>query len=151
MKKVLSILMVAFAMTTMVACGDKDNGTDNPTPDNPTGQTDFVPEGRYYYTVSNSDDVLMEYYQLSVTNSPTEGYFSYGISKRTNPDAEMDGHVYAGYYQYSSATHKGSVDLYEVDENGGMEFTGKGEFTVDGENLTMKFLGETKTLTRLLD
>lgn len=151
MKRVFSILLVAFAMTTMVACGEKDNGTDNPTPDNPTGQTDFVPEGRYYYTVSNSDDVLMEYYQLSVTNSPTEGYFSYGISKRANPDAEMDGHVYAGYYQYSNATHNGSVDLYEVDENGGMEFTGKGEFTLDGENLTMKFLGETVTLTRLLD
>ncbi|MBQ8703581.1 MAG: lipocalin family protein [Bacteroidales bacterium] len=30
MKKVLSILMVAFAMTAMVACDDKDNDTDNP-------------------------------------------------------------------------------------------------------------------------
>ena len=39
----------------------------------------------------------------------------------------------------------------EVDENGGMEFTGKGEFTVDGENLTMEFLGETVTLVRVLD
>lgn len=30
MKKVFSILMVAFAMTAMVACGDKDEGTDTP-------------------------------------------------------------------------------------------------------------------------
>ena len=29
MKKVFSILMVAFAMTAMVACGEKDNGTDD--------------------------------------------------------------------------------------------------------------------------
>lgn len=29
MKKVFSILMVAFAMTAMVACGEKDNTTDN--------------------------------------------------------------------------------------------------------------------------
>ncbi len=30
MKKMFSILMVAFAMTAMVACGEKDNdGTDN--------------------------------------------------------------------------------------------------------------------------
>lgn len=147
MKKVFSILMVAFAMTAMVACGDKINGTDTPGDDTPTGQTDLVPEGRYYHTVTNSDEVLMEYYQLSVVGD----YFSYGISKRTNPDAEMDGHVYAGYYQYSCATHKGTVDLYEVDENGGMGFTGKGEFTVDGENLAMKFLGETVTLVRVLD
>jgi hypothetical protein len=147
MKRVFSILMVAFAMTAMVACGDKVNGTDTPGGDTPTGQTDLVPEGRYYHTVTNSDEVLMQYYQLSVVGD----YFSYGISKRTNPDAEMDGHVYAGYYQYSNATHKGSVDLYEVDENGGMTFTGKGEFSVDGENLTMEFLGETVTMTRLLD
>lgn len=26
MKRVFSILMVAFAMTTFIACGDKDNG-----------------------------------------------------------------------------------------------------------------------------
>lgn len=147
MKRVLSILMVAFAMTTMVACGDKINGSDNSGDDTPTGQTDLVPEGRYYHTVTNSDEVLMQYYQLSVVGD----YFSYGISKRTNPDAEMDGHVYAGYYQYSNATHKGTVDLSEIDENGGMTFTGKGEFTVDGENLTMEFLGETVTMTRLLD
>lgn len=147
MKRVFSILMVAFAMTTMVACGDKDNETDNSGDDTPTGQTDLVPEGRYYHTVTNSDEVLMQYYQLSVVGD----YFSYGISKRTNPDAEMDGHVYAGYYQYSNATHKGTVDLSEIDENGGMTFTGKGEFTVDGENLTMEFLGETVTMTRLLD
>jgi spore germination protein YaaH len=147
MKRVFSILMVAFAMTAMVACGDKVNGTDTPGDDTPTGQTDLVPEGRYYHTVTNSDEVLMQYYQLSVVGD----YFSYGISKRTNPDAEMDGHVYAGYYQYSNATHKGTVDLSEIDENGGMTFTGKGEFTVDGENLTMEFLGETVTMTRLLD
>ena len=147
MKRVFSILMVAFAMTAMVACGDKINGTDNSGDDTPTGQTDLVPEGRYYHTVTNSDEVLMQYYQLSVVGD----YFSYGISKRTNPDAEMDGHVYAGYYQYSNATHKGTVDLSEIDENGGMTFTGKGEFTVDGENLTMEFLGETVTMTRLLD
>ena len=147
MKKVFSILMVAFAMPAMVACGDKIHGTDNSGDDTPTGQTDLVPEGRYYHTVTNSDEVLMQYYQLSVVGD----YFSYGISKRTNPDAEMDGHVYAGYYQYSNATHKGTVDLSEIDENGGMTFTGKGEFTVDGENLTMEFLGETVTMTRLLD
>ena len=147
MKRVFSILMVAFAMTAMVACGDKINGTDTPGDDTPTGQTDLVPEGRYYHTVTNSDEVLMQYYQLSVVGD----YFSYGISKRTNPDADMDGHVYAGYYLYSNATHKGTVDLSEIDENGGMTFTGKGEFTVDGENLTMEFLGETVTMTRLLD
>lgn len=30
MKKILSVLMIAFAMTAMVACGEKDNGTDTP-------------------------------------------------------------------------------------------------------------------------
>ena len=37
MKRVFSILMVAFAMTAMVACGDKINGTDNSGDDTPTG------------------------------------------------------------------------------------------------------------------
>ena len=56
MKKVFSILMVAFAMTAMVACGEKDNGTDTPggTPsggDNPGGGG----------TTAQTDTTIMNY------------------------------------------------------------------------------------------
>ncbi|MBQ6238154.1 MAG: hypothetical protein IJK07_08045 [Bacteroidales bacterium] len=37
MKKLLSLLMVAFAMTAMVACDEKDNGNDNPGNGNGNG------------------------------------------------------------------------------------------------------------------
>lgn len=37
MKKLLSLLMVAFAMTAMVACDEKDNGTDTPGNGNGNG------------------------------------------------------------------------------------------------------------------
>ena len=45
MKKAFSILMVAFAMTAMVACGDDDNnGTDNGGGNNPGGNDGFNTE-----------------------------------------------------------------------------------------------------------
>ena len=37
MKKLLSLLMVAFAMTAMVACDEKDNGNDTPGNGNGNG------------------------------------------------------------------------------------------------------------------
>lgn len=47
MKKVISILMVAFAMTAMVACGDKDNNGD--TPVTPAADNTVVYNGVTYH------------------------------------------------------------------------------------------------------
>ena len=41
MKKVFSILMIAFAMTAMVACGEKAGGTDTPGDDNGNYKTEM--------------------------------------------------------------------------------------------------------------
>lgn len=48
MKKVFSILMVAFAMTAMVACGDKDNTGDD-TPVTPVADNTVVCNGVTYH------------------------------------------------------------------------------------------------------
>ncbi len=56
---------------------------------------------------------------------------------------------YYGDYQYSNATHKGSVDLYtDWDEYGHPQgYAGKAEFTYNGA-VTVTFLDETVTLAK---
>lgn len=135
MKKLLSILMIAFAMTAMVSCGDKDNDT----PDNPTGQTDYMPGGLYIYNV---DEEGTDSHLLWLLDDETT--FQYTVS---HGEGNLVG--YYGEYQYSNATHKGSVDLYtDWDDYGHPQgYAGKAEFTYNGA-VTVTFLGETVTLAK---
>ena len=69
MKKVFSILMVAFALTAMVACGDKTEGTGNgggnnnggDTPDPGTEQTDALAETEWSYF--EGDELMLDPYR----------------------------------------------------------------------------------------
>lgn len=137
MKKILSILTVAFAMTAMVACGEKDNKNDN---NNPTPQqTDYIPGGLYIYNV---DEEGTDSHLLWLLDDET--LFQYTVS-------HGEGNIMSYYcdYQYSNATHKGSVDLYtDWDEYGHPQgYAGKAEFTYNGA-VTVTFLDETVTLAK---
>ena len=61
MKKVFSILMVAFAMTAMVACGDKNEGTENNGGNNNGGgnneQTTRLSGAKYYRQTNSAGDM----------------------------------------------------------------------------------------------
>ena len=94
--------MVAFAMTTMVACGEKDNGTDTPG----GGGTDLVPEGFYYYFDETEDCG----YGVTVVGDAMS-YSIESASKGEFPD------VYSGIYSYNASTRKGSVEFYKQTEN----------------------------------
>ena len=71
MKKVFSILMVAFALTAMVACGDKTEGTGNGggnnngggTPDPGTEQTDALAETEWSYF--EGDELMLDPYRYA--------------------------------------------------------------------------------------
>ena len=124
-------------MTAMVACGEKDNKNDN---NNPTPQqTDYIPGGLYIYSV---DEEGTDSHLLWLLDDET--LFQYTVS-------HGEGNImsYYGDYQYSNATHKGSVDLYtDWDEYGHPQgYAGKAEFTYNGA-ITVTFLDETVTLAK---
>ena len=147
MKKVFSILMVAFAMTAMVACGDKVNGTDNPTPDNPTGQNDYLPAGIYSYYY---DNVRTDDHVLSILFDD-EHDFTYTIFHGHDVEEIEDDESWAfqGEYELSSNSGKGILRLYNSLDGSD---AGTAEFTYDHNNsITVTFMGETVTLVKALD
>lgn len=145
MKRVFSILMVAFAMTAFFACGDKDNGNGNGGGTDIEESTDYMPGGVFEYSNITDDDWFGTYNLQLVDESDV---FQYSISK---PGDDND-HIYMGNYKYSNATQKGTVELSEYMGPGqGYEYVDKAEFTYNnGASITIKFLGETVTLTRVL-
>lgn len=138
MKKVFSILMVALFATAMVACGDKDNGTDNPS-DNPTGQTEYLPAGIYSWG--------------------TEAYENYHIHTLTvlfdderdiiyvfRHSAEEEGESYNGVYNFSGNSGRGIMELQSALDGSD---AGTAEFTYDHNNtITVTYKGETVTMTK---
>ena len=60
MKKFLSILMVAFAITAMVACDDEENGTDTPGGDNSTLATQIVGTWQSEHLYINGEEAHMQ-------------------------------------------------------------------------------------------
>ena len=143
MKKVFSILMVAFAMTAMVACGDDDTNTLNTEPVGP--QTDLLPDGYYHYLYDPDDSYQGDEHILQVLNY---GEF-HTLTLQIRHGYENDGYEmdFQGQYQYSNATQKGSAEMQRTDE-GNMSNAGTAEFSYDEGNITMTFRGETVTMSR---
>ncbi|MCR5445084.1 MAG: hypothetical protein K6E96_05330 [Bacteroidales bacterium] len=139
MKKVFSILMVAFAMTAMVACGEKDNGNNRSGGTDIEESTDYMPGG--VWQTDNDEGT----YNLQLGDE--SDMFQYTII-RNNEDNQ---HLYIGNYKYSNATQKGTVELSDYQGAGqGYEYAGKAEFTYNDGSITVKFLGETVTLPKVL-
>ncbi|MCR5423489.1 MAG: hypothetical protein K6E93_01865 [Bacteroidales bacterium] len=72
MKKVFSILMVAFALTAMVACSEKDNGAGNGGGNNNGGNGGSslnIPNNTVVYDgqTYTFDDVVVDYYHSELT------------------------------------------------------------------------------------
>ena len=138
MKKVFSILMVAFAVTTMVACGDKNNGTDNPS-DNPSGQTDYLPAGTYYYGTEDYENYHV--HVLSVLFDEERD-----ITYMFRHSVEEEGETYSGVYNFSGNSGKGVLELRSALDGSD---AGTAEFTYDHNNaITVTYKGETVTMTK---
>ena len=136
--------MVAFAMTAFIACGEKDNGGGTDIEES----TDYMPGGVFECEICVDEDAgRYDVYNLQLVDEMD--VFQYTII-RSDEDNQ---HLYVGNYKYSNATQKGTVELSEYKGAGqGYEYVDKAEFTYNnGASITIKFLGETVTLTRLLD
>ncbi len=142
MKKILSILTVAFAMTAMVACGEKDNKNDN---NNPTPQqTDYLPAGIYSYSY---DDVQTDDHVLSILYDD-ERDFTYVILHGHDVEEIEDNESWAfgGEYELSGNSGRGVLKLYNLSDGSD---AGTAEFTYDHNNtITVTFMDETVTLTK---
>ena len=138
MKKAFSILMFVFALTAMVSC-EKDNDADTSNTDPIGPQTDILPAGFYWYTNEEPFDEHI----AQITNYGEVHPFYYTIR---HEEFDVPEKTYQGFYQYSNATQKGTVDLKRTDD-GSQEFAGKAEFSYKDGSLTVKFLNETVTLT----
>ncbi|MCR5445200.1 MAG: hypothetical protein K6E96_05920 [Bacteroidales bacterium] len=156
MKKIFSILMVAFAMTMMVACGDEGNtnNNDNPTPSGDATST--VPAGMYSYSECTSPDDEDHVctsscgycWILSVTNGEPQTMLYYFQKPNFYVDEEDDTERdFGGSYTYSATASSGSVDFNEMTPGG---YSGTGHFTYDDEHkaIVMTFLDMTVTMTQ---
>ena len=130
MKKVFSILMVAFAMTAMIACGDENNNSENPSGNNP-GDTSSV-TGSYRGTVGDLEHTL---------TLGTAGLCTYQIWNLATDEEEVDAY---GDYTYSNG--RGTINFnsntYESD------LQGDATFTVSGDKLTLTFNSQNVTMTK---
>ncbi len=135
--------MVAFVMTAMVACGEKNNGTDNPTPDNPTGQSDLLPDGFYHYLYDPDDSEQYDEHILQVTNYGE--YHTLYLQIRHGYENDGEEMRFQGQYQYSDGTQKGCAEMQRTDD-GTMSNAGTAEFSYDEGNITMTFRDETVTM-----
>ena len=137
MKKVFSILMVAFAMTAMVACGDDNKGGSNNGGGNNGGneQTDRLAGKKYHYkydrnggfdehTVTFGTDGTVEYHV--VWNRPDveedEGY---------EPTGDM---TFRGTYTYSEEVQG---DVWEAE---GLMKMGNGDLYLQSQYRADEFL-----------
>ena len=152
MKKIFSVLMVAFAMTAMVACGDKDN--DNNRSGGDSGpveeETNYVPGGLYMYEENYYDQGghflswAMQFYDesdftiLTYVYDPDEG----------GPESDTS-MTWSGEYRYNGDAGEGTVEsLNQGVLNANRE---SAEFHYHNEVVTLKFRGEPHTLTKKMD
>ncbi len=130
MKKVLSILMVAFAMTAMVACGEKDNGTDNPQPDNTIIGTTWthVESGDWF---DEENDTIRYYSETEYIRFTTETTGQIGNSfvvEGLPEESSEESYPFSYTYNYPNGT-------ISIDELYG-EFV-MATFTINGDRLTL--------------
>lgn len=114
MKKLFPILMVAFAMSAFVACGDKNEGTGNNGGNNNGGGND-TPTSEIANTKWHGVKDLTEY-----NMGRSEEWVEFGASDVTyrytatdNNDNTTNGE-YHGTYTYNEEQHNGYMELTNV-------------------------------------
>ena len=138
MKKLFSILMVAFAMTAMVACGDKNENTENNGGDNNgsgTSQNELLEYTLWRYKAGESGNNDYVYVIISFTTSSKA---TVSITKGNESQVS-----YSGTYTYSNGN--GTLSLQNIITH---EDAGTVTFSISGTSLTLKMLGETYTLEK---
>ncbi len=166
MKKIFSVLMTAFVMTAMVACGEKDNKSNNENPTPGGGSGSSLPSGMYVYSECTNPDEYHVHtrecgysWTLGVTNDEDVHVMIYGFQvpnwyiedeDRQAEDTERD---FSGSYNYSATASSGSVDFHEMGYTQPLYsgYSGTGHFTYDDEHqaIIMEFLDRTVTMTRV--
>lgn len=150
MKKVFSILMVAFALTAMVACGDKTEGTGNGggnnngggTPDPGTEQTDALAETEWSYF--EGDELMLDPYRYVDVIFGKHHSIVYGDNNHLNePAVRVSAY---GTYTYDEATGTGTATLKDQDDD---HTLGTATFTVNGEEMEFSFNGETFSMRKV--
>lgn len=118
MKKVFSILMVAFAMTAMVACGDKNEGTENNGGNNNGNGGNDTPTSTIANTKWHGVKDLTEYNMGS-----SEEWVEFGTSDVTykytatdNNDNTTNGE-YRGTYTFDEEQQNGYMELTNVNNS----------------------------------
>ena len=154
MKKVFSILMVAFAMTAMAACGDKnENGTDNGGgngTEQPAGGDEAVLKfTTWSYEVGYPGDA--NYLYVSVAFSP---YYDgsvheneVSVRKVYHEDGGERTDFYVGAYSYTGNSSNGSGSLSVKNYDTGAD-AGSMSFSISGKTMTLQFSSDTYTLTK---
>ena len=147
MKKVISILMVAFAMTAMVGCGDKNNSTENGGNtgggDNPgTEQTDALAETEWSYF--EGDELMLDPYRYVGVIFGKHHSIVYGDNNHlSEPVVRVSAY---GTYTYDEATGTGTATLKDQDDD---HTLGTATFTVNGEEMEFSFNGETFSMRKV--
>lgn len=157
MKKVFSILMVAFAMTAMAACGDDNNtGTENGGGNNdgngteqPTGNESVLKFTTWSYEVGYPGDA--NYLYVSVAFSP---YYDgsvheneVSVRKVYHEDGGERTDFYVGSYSYTGNSSNGSGSMSVKNYDTGTD-AGSMSFSISGKTMTLQFSGDTYTLTK---
>lgn len=143
MKKAFSILMVAFALTAMVGCTEKEDNAGNSSNgsnggNNGGGGTPTTLDGTtwLYQTGTNGQQGFV-YAGVS---------FDYGMASvniTTNTSGENDYKIYAGSYTYSGGN--GTIVLRNVQTQ---EEQGTATFSISGSTMTLTVQGQTYTLQK---
>ena len=150
MKKVFSILMVAFALTAMVACGDKTEGTGNGggnnngggTPDPGTEQTDALAETEWSYF--EGDELMLDPYRYVDVIFGKHHSIVYGDNNHlSEPAVRVSAY---GTYTYDEATGTGTAPLKDQDDD---HTLGTASFTVNGEEMEFSFNSETFSMRKV--
>ena len=153
MKKVLSILMVAFAMTAMAACGDDNNGgTNNGGGNNnggeqPTGNESVLTTWSYEVGYPGNANYLYvsvafsPYYDGSVHENEVS------VKKVYHEDGGERTGFYVGSYSYTGNSSNGSGSLSVKNYDTGTD-AGSMSFSISGKTMTLQFSGDTYTLTK---
>lgn len=130
--------MVAFAMTAMVACGEKDNTTDNSGSNNNGGgssqNTTELAGTSWRYTSG-------EYGESAFVDVIFN--FISSVSATLSVHANGNQQIMGG--QYTCSNDSGSIALKDMSTG---EDCGNATFTIDGTRMNFAWSGQTYTLTK---
>lgn len=148
MKKVFSILMVAFALTAMVACGNKTEGNGGGnnngggTPDPGTEQTDALAETEWSYF--EGDELMLDPYRYVDVIFGKHHSIVYGDNNHlSDPTVRVSAY---GTYTYEETTGTGTATLKDQDDDHAL---GTATFTLNGEEMEFTFNGETFSMRKV--